>query len=174
MTRPFDPAKLDGGIKAYALDESSGLSAEARQMLDEAAKCATAVGNLCFAWSVLEGKFDSFTEVVLSCPVEGVPDAMLAIIPAGDKTRIALALGNLSRLSDEWFEVLKWCIAKTDGDLRSRRNRVVHDPLWAGSDGIKRVQRKTAPNSGDFSVVTQHTLDPHICAPPLHSQPTLD
>ena len=150
MTRPFDTSKLDAGVRAIPLDETSGLSPQDQKTLDEATKCATAVGNLCFAWSALEGKIDQFIKIVLSCPAEGAAEAILAVLDWRAKVQIALALGNLSRISDEWYEVLKWCIDRTDHDLRTRRNAFVHDPVWVGPEGVKRVRRKTNRGTGAF------------------------
>ncbi len=162
--KPFDPTKLDGsGIKAYRLDESSGLSAEARQMLDEANKCATAVGNVCFAWSALEGKVDDLIAAVLESPHEGFAETLLANVDARDKIKIALNFCHLRKISDEWFDVLKWCLNTMDGDLRARRNRYVHDRMYIGPDGIKRVRRKTGfGKEGYFTEIREKASEAEI------------
>src|SRR5690242_11527731 len=108
MTRPFDPAKLDGQIRAYALDESSGLSESDVKALKEAAECARAVGNLCFAWSALEGKIDDLISVMLDGTHEGIAGTLLSIVDPRDKIKIAINFGHLLKFSDEWFDVLKW------------------------------------------------------------------
>lgn len=54
-----------------------------------------------------------------------------------------MGLGYLSKVSDEWFDILKWCLNTIENDLRTRRNRFVHDLWHVSPDGIKRIQRRT-------------------------------
>lgn len=149
-TAPFDPAKLDGRVKAIPIGESSGLSPEAIAVLEEASRCATAVGNLCFAWSALEGKIDDLIAATLESPHEGIAETLLSIVDPRDKIKIALNFGHLRKISDEWFDVLKWCLNTTDGDLRARRNRFVHDRLHVSPEGMKRIRRKVGFNKAEY------------------------
>ena len=58
---------------------------------------------------------------------------------------MAIAIGYLRRPDDLWFEKLKECLDRIDNQLRSDRNRIVHD-VWMVSqsvpDGEQAIIRK--------------------------------
>lgn len=139
--------KYGEGIAAIPMfEDESLLSPEQlayRKNLEVMQECATLVGNLCFAWSGLELGLDKLIRGITAFPNNDVADTFLINIDARDKTRIAAGLGFLRKPSDEWFEILKWCLDQIDNDLRTRRNRFVHDLWHVSAQGIKQIGRKT-------------------------------
>lgn len=112
-------------------------------VLADAKNCATAVGNLCFVWGVLETSLDKLIRSILKIDDEKLAYTLLNNIDFRSKMQIALGIGHLSRLSDDWFDTLKWCIDYTNNSLRPRRNRAVHNLLRVSPSGMKSVQSKT-------------------------------
>jgi len=120
--------------------------------LDEMRECASAVGNLCFAWAALEHMLDKLISSMLEVSDERRADTILANMNQREKFRTALHLGFLRRLSDEWFDALKWCIDQTNHKLRERRNRIVHGLWHVSSTGILLIKAVTGierPQEGD-------------------------
>lgn len=148
------PKHIPPSVKIYGeglaaipmLGDDSLLSPEQREYrknLDEIQKCATLVGNLCFSWSALELGLDKLIRGIMAFPNEDAADTLLLNIDARDKIRITAGLGFLRKPSDEWFEILKWCLDQIDNDLRTRRNHFVHDIWHVSPQGIKQIGRKT-------------------------------
>jgi hypothetical protein len=114
-----------------------------RANLDQIQKCATAVGNLCFAWAGLETTLDKFINSFLKINHAKVQATLAANIDVRAKINIVLGLGYLLRKDNEWFDSFKWCLDTVDDNLRPRRNRFVHDLWHVSAESIKRVQKKT-------------------------------
>lgn len=114
-----------------------------RKNLEVMQECATLLGNLCFTWSALELGLDKLIRGITAFPDDDIADTFLTNIDVREKTRIAAGLGFLRKPSEEWFEILKWCLDQIDNDLRTRRNRFVHDLWHVSSAGIKQIGKKT-------------------------------
>ncbi|QMV63048.1 hypothetical protein VUJ49_24115 [Pseudomonas berkeleyensis] len=111
--------------------------------LEKTQECATAIGNVCFAWATLESFQDRLIQSILGVKEQPLADTLLSNIDQREKVRIAIGLCYLKKLSDEWFAAIKWCLDQTDTDLRTRRNRIIHDKIHVSSQGVSRVQAKT-------------------------------
>ncbi|NAN52684.1 hypothetical protein EX349_15895 [Pseudomonas protegens] len=140
MTQP----KQDGSLVSIPIDiKPNEPHSELRNNLDKTQECATAIGNVCFAWAALETFQDRLISSILGIKEKQLSNTLLSNIDQREKIRIAMGLCYLKKLSDEWFESIKWCLDQTDGDLRVRRNRIIHDKIHVSGEGINRVQAKT-------------------------------
>lgn len=149
----------DGIAGIPMFGDKSLLTAEQQEYLknlETMQKCATLIGNLCFAWSALELGLDKLIRGVMAFPNEDAAETLLANIDARDKIRITLGLGFLRKPSEEWFEILKWCLDQIDSDLRNRRNRFVHDHWHVSSKGITRIARRTGFRKPQARMATEY------------------
>jgi hypothetical protein len=118
-------------------------SSDIDRSLAEAKKISSAVGELCSVWSAIDLFLDRFITSLLNIKDKQIASALLNNIDSREKIKIVLSISYIRRLSDEWFETLKWCLDKIDGQLRAQRNRYVHDSWHVSNEGVRRIQNKT-------------------------------
>lgn len=126
--------------------------------LAEMQECATAIGNLCCAWSGLEHVIDKLLIPLMAIDERERCETVLANINLQQKLKMAAHLGYLRRLSEEWFTTLKWCLDQTQSDLRERRNVAVHGRWEVKPTGITLIHPKSHfvrdPGTGERSFYT--------------------
>lgn len=136
--------KIDGSVMMIPINNDPD---KPRTSLDDnlekTQECATALGNVCFAWATLETFQDRLITSILGIKEKELAATLLANIDQREKIRIAIGLCYLKKLSDNWFSAVKWCLEQTDNDLRVRRNRFIHDKIHIDSESISRIQSKT-------------------------------
>jgi hypothetical protein len=99
---------------------------------------ALALGHVCIAWGHLEEHLDMLIKDLLFAEPPGNPasgnqwqaaQCVTANTDMRDKVQITLALGYLRRPDEIWFDKLKSCLDGIDNELRTQRNRMLHD-IW--------------------------------------------
>jgi hypothetical protein len=108
------------------------------------AEYAQAIGWLCMRWTFLEVMVDQLVVALLALDDEDIGRCVTSNIDLRDKFQIALSVGYIKRIDDQWFEELKTVINTADNELREKRNRYAHD-LWTfdKSNAMKKIYFRT-------------------------------
>ena len=97
-------------------------------------------------WTLLEMFLNELMRNLLSLDPGKESESVTSNIDVRDKIQIVLALAVLKKIDDKWFDELKAILDLVDNDLRSARNRYVHD-LWSpdgATNKLKKLEFRTA------------------------------
>jgi hypothetical protein len=101
-----------------------------------------AIGHLCIYWAALEDELDSLLEVLIPLESENrVKETVAWSIDFREKIRILGTVGFIRKINDEWYARLEKELNRLDNELRTVRNRYIHD-MWLGMTTIVRRTRK--------------------------------
>jgi hypothetical protein len=101
-----------------------------------------ALGELVMQWSFMESAVSSFLRALLNVD-DNTARAVFGDLDIRDRIQIAKTLGFLRQQDISWYADLKEVLDLIDNELRTTRNRFIHD-LWAhGGNNMVRVS--TAP-----------------------------
>ena len=100
---------------------------------------ATAIGYICLYWAHLEQVLNATLELLIPMQDREVSRCLTSNVDFRDKIQIAITLGYKRKQRDDWFEYLQKHLNYIDGELRSERNRTIHDTWdWSGPEMIRR------------------------------------
>ena len=95
-------------------------------------------------WTFLEVMVNHLLVVLLDIGDDEIGRCVTSNIDLRDKFQIALSVGYIKRIDDQWFEELKVVINIADNELREKRNRYAHD-FWTfdKSNAMKKIHFRT-------------------------------
>lgn len=104
---------------------------------------ATAIGYICILWAEIESEIDDLLRILTPFPDHKISASYAANIDIRGKIQILLAVGFMKQRSKEWFDLLQRVLNIIDNELRSERNRNVHDAWIKHRGEVLRHTKKT-------------------------------
>ncbi len=135
------------------------------KQLEEHAK---AIGFVCIHWTRLEQITDTTLAVLLKLPMDSIEAHCIMVeMDFRQKLKSLKHIAFAKKPSEEWFANLEKLVNYIDNDLRSARNRYVHDIWTTISDGSEvqktyqrvRLKRPQSHQPYTMSVIDHSTID---------------
>jgi hypothetical protein len=128
-------------------------------------KHALALGLACMSWSLLESVIDDFLADIIPLendPRQDVAGVFHANIDFREKIKILVSVAFIRKYNDQWFRELQEWIDEIDNDLRTERNRYVHDSWTLEPDNeymslsrTQKVSKLIKPQAYQLELITQ-------------------
>ena len=103
---------------------------------------ATALGDLCMSWAVLDRTLDALIAGFLACSRQQTACVVEHIDNVGSRCILLKRLSYLEDVGDEWREWFCAVVDRISGELAPLRNRYVHDAWAISYEEIVRIDKR--------------------------------
>lgn len=124
---------------------------------------ATEIGYFCIYWATIENQIDGLLSELTSSLKDDVAVIILANMDFRSKISSVMTLGFNRKPDEKWFSDLKSVLDTIDNEIRTERNRYVHDYWVAIGDDIYKFQRQAKvyrEQSRKYAVKYGHVSQP--------------